>query len=261
MATTIAVLSQKGGTGKTTTVRSLADIFSRLGLDVLAVDLDPQGNLSSYFEIPIGASPTIADVLTFRATAERAVHGPLIPANQSLAAAELELQGSRHATLKTRLGDVTRLYDVVLIDCPPSRGLLAINALVAADHALVTTNAQYFSLQGVEQMLDMIELTCEDLNPRLTWLGVVMNIADLRTLHSREVLATLRESFGPKVFETVIRQSIRYAESAQHGTPIIEYSPRVGADYLALADELLHRLGMPAGRRKLRGLRGELVPA
>ncbi len=261
MSETIAILSQKGGTGKTTTVRSLADIFSRLGLDVLAVDLDPQGNLSSYFEIPIGASPTIADVLTFRAPAERAVHGPLIPSNQSLAAAELELQGSRHATLKTRLRDVTRLYDVVLIDCPPSRGLLAINALVAADHALVTTNAQYFSLQGVEQMLDMIELTCEDLNPRLTWLGVVMNIADLRTLHSREVLATLRESFGPKVFETVIRQSIRYAESAQHGTPIIEYSPRVGADYLALADELLHRLAMPAGRRKLRGLRRELVPA
>ena len=188
------------------------------------------------------------------------MHGPLIPANQSLAAAELELQGSRHATLKTRLRDVTRLYDVVLLDCPPSRGLLGINALVAADYALVTTNAQYFSLQGVEQMLEMIELTCEDLNPRLTWLGVVMNIADMRTLHSREVLATLRERFGPKVFRTVIRQSIRYAESAQHGTPIVDYSPRVGADYLAFSDELLDRLGISVGRQRLRSLRGKLAP-
>ena len=251
---------QKGGTGKTTTVRSLADIFGRLGLDVLAVDLDPQGNLSSYFDVPLEASPTIADVLTFRAAADRAVHGAVIPANQRLAAAELELRGSRHATLKTRLRDVARLYDIVLIDCAPSRGLLTINALVASDHALVTTNAQYFSLQGVEQMLDMIELTREDLNPRLTWLGVVMNIADLRTLHSREVLAILREHFGAQVFETVIRQSIRYAESAQHGTPIIEYSPRVGADYLALADELLDRLDLLERRTALSALRGELAP-
>src|SRR5256714_11568006 len=146
MATTIAVLSQKGGTGETTTVRTLADVFTRAGLDVLSVDLDPQGNLSDYFDVPPDADPTIADVLGGREKAADAVHGAIIPANLGLAESELVLGGKmgREMTLRRALRDVKRRYDVVLIDCPPALGLLTVNAVVAADYALISTEAQYF---------------------------------------------------------------------------------------------------------------------
>src|SRR6266852_3611484 len=131
MAETLAVLSQKGGTGKTTTVRTLADIFRRLGLDTLSVDLDPQGNLSDYFDVP---------------------------ANLGLAEAELVLGGKmgRELTLRRALRDVKRSHDIVLVDCPPALGLLTVNALVAADFALLSAEAQYFALQGVEQAIEVI---------------------------------------------------------------------------------------------------------
>ena len=263
MATTIAVLSQKGGTGKTTVVRTLADVLTRLGLDVLAIDLDPQGNLSDYFDVPADAHPTVADVLAGRARAEEAVHGAVLPANLGLAEAELMLAGKmgRETTLKRALRSLPDRYDIVLIDCPPSLGLLTVNAVVAADRALLSTAAQYFSMQGVEQALGVIELARESLNPDLEWLGVVVNIANLRTTHSREALAQLRERFGDRVFETDVRQSIRYAESAERGISIVDYSPRSGADYLALADELLDRLGLAGERAGLRELRDRVAPA
>jgi chromosome partitioning protein len=263
MAITIAVLSQKGGTGKTTTVRTLADVFTRVGLDVLAVDLDPQGNLSDYFDVPPDADPTIADVLGGREKAVDAIHGGLIPANLGLAEAELILGGKmgREMTLRRALRDVGRRHDVILIDCPPALGLLTVNAVVAADHALISTEAQYFSLQGVEQALEIIELAKENLHPDLDWLGVVLNIADLRTIHSREALAQLRERFGERVFDSVIRQSIRYAESAERGVSILDYRPELGDDYLALATEVLERVGLTEEGARVRDLRAELVPA
>ena len=263
MATTIAVLSQKGGTGKTTTVRTLADVFTRLGLDVLAIDLDPQGNLSDYFDVDADADPTIADVLAGQAKAGDAIHNGVIPANLGLAESELVLGGKmgREMTLRRALRDVKRRHDVILIDCPPALGLLTVNAVVAADYALLSTEAQYFSLQGVEQALEIIELAKENLHPDLEWLGVVLNIADLRTIHSREALVQLRERFGEKVFDAVIRSSIRYAESAERGVSIIDYRPELGDDYLALAEEVLERIGMDDERSKLTGLRRELVPA
>jgi len=263
VATTIAVLSQKGGTGKTTTVRTLSDVLSRIGLDVLAVDLDPQGNLSDYFDVPSDADPTIADVLAGRARAVDAVHGNVIPANLSLAESELVLGGKmgREMTLRRALREVKRKRDVIIIDCPPSLGLLTVNALVAADYALLTTEAQYFSLQGVEQALELLDAAREDLNPDLQWLGVVLNIADLRTVHSREALTQLKERFEDSVFDTAIRQSIRYAESAERGIPILDHRPELGADYLALADEVLDRLGWNDERERLAALRAELVPA
>jgi chromosome partitioning protein len=263
MATTIAVLSQKGGTGKTTTVRTLADVFSRVGLACVAVDLDPQGNLSDYFDVPGDATPTVADVLAGQAKAIDAVHNGVIPANLGLAESELVLSGKmgREMTLRRALREVKRRYDVVLIDCPPSLGLLTVNAVVAADYALFTTEAQYFSLQGVEQALEVVELAKESLHPDLEWLGVVLNIADLRTRHSREALVQLRERFDDKVFESVVRASIRYAESAERGLSILEFAPDLGADYLALADELLERLDFRDERERLADLRAELVPA
>jgi chromosome partitioning protein len=244
VAETITVLSQKGGTGKTTTVRTLADAYRRAGLEVLCVDLDPQGNLSDYFDVPPDATPTIADVLAGHARAADAVYADILPANLGLAEAELVLSGKmgRELTLKRGLREVKRQYDLVLVDCPPSLGLLTVNALVAADHALITSEAEYFSLQGVEQALEVVELAKESLHPDLDWLGVVLNIADMRLVHSREALKSLQERFGEKVFTTVIRRSVRYAESAERGVSILDFSPRLGADYLALADEVLRRL-------------------
>ncbi|HEY1538616.1 MAG TPA: ParA family protein [Solirubrobacteraceae bacterium] len=256
MGATIAVLSQKGGTGKTTTVRTLADVLRRIGLSVLVVDLDPQGNLSDYFDVDPEASPTVGDVLSGRADATAAVFDGIMPANLSLAEAELTLVGKmgRELTLRRALAPLREDYDLILLDCPPSLGLLTVNALVAADHALLTTEAQYFALQGVEQALEVIELARDGLNPDLGWLGVVFNIADMRTRHSRESYATLRAHIGEKLFRSTVRQSIAYAESAELAISILDHRPDLGADYLALADELLERLKMPDPRVRLKTL-------
>ena len=134
----------------------------------------------------------------------------MLPANLGLAEAELVLAGKmgRELTLKRALRDLRRRYDLILVDCPPSLGLLTVNALVAADHALISSEAEYFSLQGVEQALEVIELAKESLHPDLDWLGVVLNIADMRLVHSREALTQLKERFGEKVFDTVVRRSV-----------------------------------------------------
>jgi chromosome partitioning protein len=258
MAQTIAVLSQKGGTGKTTTVRTLADVLRRIDVRVLAVDLDPQGNLSDYFDVPPESEPTIADVLGGAATAKEAIHGDVIPASLNLAETELMLGGKmgREMTLRRALAGVQEDYEIVLVDCPPSLGLLTVNALVAADHALVTAEAQYFALQGVEQAMEVIEVARDSLNDELEVVGVLMNLADMRTVHSREAKASLEERFGEKVFDTTVRSSIAYAESAERAISILDHRPDLGADYLAVAGELLERLpGMGAAGERLAALR------
>ncbi len=253
MAQTIAVLSQKGGTGKTTTVRTLADVLRRIDVATLAIDLDPQGNLSDYFDVPPDSEPTIADVLAGAAAATDAVRDGVIPASLNLAETELALGGKigRELTLRRALGALQG-YEVVLIDCPPSLGLLTVNALVAADYALVTAEAQYFALQGVEQAMEVIEAARDSLNDELELLGVVLNLADMRTVHSREAKESLKERFGEKVFETTIRGSIAYAESAERAISIVDHRPDLGADYIALAGELLERLpGLSGARQRL----------
>ena len=253
MAETIAVLSLKGGTGKTTTVRTLADVFRRIGLDVLAIDLDPQGNLSDYFQVPPDASPTIADVLAGNAKAKAATHDGILPATPILAEVERGLSGKigRELVLRKALKDARKQHDIVLIDCPPAMGLLTVNGLVASDWALVSSEAQYFALQGVNGALEVVEQAKEFYNDDLEFLGVVMNIADMRTVHSREAYVALKEHFGDKVFETVIRASIAYAESAESGRSILEHRPDLGRDYLELADEVLARVGLTGWKRKL----------
>ncbi|HYM58560.1 MAG TPA: ParA family protein [Solirubrobacteraceae bacterium] len=254
MAETITVLSLKGGTGKTTTVRTLSDVLRRIGLEVLAIDLDPQGNLSDYFDVAPDASPTMADVLTGDAKAKAAVHDGIIPATPILAEVERALSGrmGRELVLRKALKAPRSDYDVILVDCPPALGLLTINGLVAADWALISSEAQYFALQGVQGALEVIEQAKEFYNPDLEWMGVVMNIADMRTVHSRDAYDSLVEHYPDKVFKTVIRSSIAYAESAERGRSILEHRPDLGADYLALADELLQRVGLDAPRRKLK---------
>jgi chromosome partitioning protein len=263
MAVTIAVLSQKGGTGKTTTVRSLHDVLERVGLDVLSIDADPQGNLSDYFDVEPGAQPTLGEVLAGQARAADAIHGSVIPANLGLAEAELVLAGKigREVTLRNALRDVKRRHDVILIDCPPTLGLLTVNALVASTHALLSTQAQHFSLQGVEQALQIFDLARDTLNPELELLGVLLNIANMRTRHARETHEALEERFPGKVFDTVIRQSIAYAESAERARPILDYRPDRGSDYLDLTAELLTRLGMEDRLPKLEEVRRETLPA
>ena len=256
MSTTIAVLSQKGGTGKTTTVRTLTDVFRRVGLATLAVDLDPQGNLSDYLDVSPDATPTITDVLSGRATIPESDHGGIVPADLGLAEAELMMGGKigRELTLKRALRDLNGDYDIVLIDCPPALGLLTVNALVAADWALLSAEAQYFALQGVEQALEVIDVARDGLNPELEWLGVLLNIADMRTRHSREAFASLRQHFPEKLLRSTVRSSIAYAESAELAVSILDHRPDLGSDYLHVAEELLGRLGFGEARRRVTAL-------
>ena len=253
MAETITVLSLKGGTGKTTAVRTLADVFRRIGLDVLCIDLDPQGNLSDYFDVPADASPTVADVLAGDVKSKAATHDGIVPASPILAEVERSLSGKigRELVLRKALKDARKQHDLILIDCPPALGLLTINGLVAADWALISSEAQYFALQGVNGALDVVEQAKEFYNDDLEFLGVLMNIADMRTVHSREAYDALKEHFDDKVFETVIRQSIAYAESAESGRSILDTRPDLGRDYLEFAAEVLARTGLNGWRRKL----------
>jgi chromosome partitioning protein len=258
MADTIAVLSLKGGTGKTTTVRTLADVLRRVGLDVLTIDLDPQGNLSDYFDVPPDASPTIADVLSGDFKIKDATFdGGIVPASPILAEVERSLSGKmgRELVLKKALKDARKQHDVVLIDCPPSLGLLTVNGLVAADYALISSEAQFFAIQGVQSALTLVDEAREYYNAELEFLGVLMNIADMRTVHSRQAYEQLKEAFGEKVFDTVIRSSIAYAESAERATSILDYRPDLATDYISLADEVLARIGSMPARKKLQGLR------
>ena len=253
MAETIAVLSLKGGTGKTTTVRTLADVFRRIGLDVLCVDLDPQGNLSDYFDVAADATPTVADLLAGNAKAKAATHDGIIPATPILAEVERGMSGKigRELVLRKALKDARKQHDIILIDCPPALGLLTINGLVAADWAMISSEAQYFALQGVSGALEVVGQAREYYNEDLRFLGVVMNIADMRTVHSREAYDSLKQHFGDKVFDTVIRSSIAYAESAGTGRSILDTRPDLGRDYLELAGEVLTRVGLTGWRRKL----------
>jgi len=246
VAITIAILSQKGGTGKTTVTRSLAEGLTRSGMKVLAIDADPQGNLSEYFGVPADAFPTLGEVLAGQEKAVDAIHDGVIPANLGLAEAELMLAGKigRELTLRNALREPKRRYDVVLIDCPPTLGLLTVNALVASDWAILSSEAEHFSEQGAEGAMEVIGLARENLNPDLELLGILLNIADMRTNHARATLTMLRESFGDKVFETVIKRSIVYPESARAGKPIYEFRKRKAYDYASLTVEVLTRLGL-----------------
>ena len=189
MAETIAVLSLKGGTGKTTTVRTLADVLRRVGLDVLAVDLDPQGNLSDYFDVPPDATPDGRRRALRRRQGRRGRRTTASsPPRRSWprSSARCRARWAASSCCARRSRTPRKQHDVILIDCPPALGLLTINGLVAADWALVSSEAQYFALQGVEGALEVIEQAKEFYNPDLEWLGVVLNIADMRTTHSRD---------------------------------------------------------------------------
>jgi len=252
-ARVMAVCNQKGGVGKTTTTINLGAALAEQGRRVLLVDLDPQGALS----VGLGVSPlqlertiynllverdiTLADVLL-----ETDVEGlDLLPSNIDLSAAEVQLvnEVAREQTLQRVLRPALAHYDIVLMDCQPSLGLLTVNALTAADSVLIPLECEYFALRGVALLVQTIEKVRERLNPDLEIEGVLATMYDARTLHGREVLSGVLDAFGDKVFHTVINRTVRFPETTVAGEPITTYaSSSAGAyAYRELAKEVLAR--------------------
>ena len=259
MSRVIALANQKGGVGKTTTAVNLGATLANTDARVLVVDMDPQGNASSGLGLAKTGLPTIYDVLirglpVFRAV-QRGTAGQeslhVVPANRDLAGAEIELVGvrDRETILTEALAPVLPEYDYVLVDCPPSLGLLTVNTLVAADSVLIPIQCEYYALEGLTQLLNTIRLIQRNLNPRLAIEGVLLTMYDQRLNLSRQVAAEASKYFGDRVFQTVIPRNVTVAEAPSFGVPVTAYqSSSIGARrYAALARELLARRSAAAG--------------
>lgn len=252
MGRIIACANQKGGVGKTTTVVNLASYLAVDGDRVLVIDLDPQGNATSGLGIDRPAIGSVYDAVVDEVALEQlvvrtAIDGlDLVPSSIALAGAEVELTPieQRERRLARLVAPLRPAYDVILIDCPPSLGLLTVNALTAADSALVPIQSEYFALEGLGQVLATIELVREHLNPGLELEGAFLTMADGRNRLSSDVEAEVRRHLGPLAFETVIPRNVRLSEAPSHGRPIHRYAPASpGARaYRALATELRARL-------------------
>jgi len=250
----LAVANQKGGVGKTTTAISLATALAALEKRVLLVDLDPQGNTTGGMGVDKGALARsvygwLLGQESFGETARptELSYLTLLPSNRELVGAEVELVGAerREFLLADRLEARRAEYDYIFVDCPPSLGLLTINALTAADGVLVPVQCEYFALEGVSELLATIDRVRESLNPRLALAGVVATMWDERTNLSRQVLEEIRRHFGEKVFRSPVPRNVRLAEAPSFGKPILLYDVKSkGAEaYLAIARELLGRDG------------------
>ncbi|MED6047087.1 ParA family protein [Rothia kristinae] len=254
-ARVIAMVNQKGGVGKTTSTINLGAALAELGRRVLMVDFDPQGALSAGFGVnPHELDTTVYTVMMDRKTdvreAIRATEFPnmdLLPANIDLSAAEVQLvnEVAREQVLSSALKKVKDDYDVVLIDCQPSLGLLTVNALTAADGVIIPLICEFFALRAVALLVDSIEKVQDRLNPDLRIDGVLATMFDSRTLHSKEVLARIVDAFGDKVFGTVIKRTVKFPDATVSAEPILTYAPtHTGAiAYRELAKELIERGG------------------
>ncbi|QYE35715.1 MULTISPECIES: ParA family protein [Sphingosinicellaceae] len=257
----IAVANQKGGVGKTTTAINLATALAAAGKTVLLLDMDAQGNASTGLGIDRRARDcSIYDVILgeasiAEATMPTAVPGlSIVPSTSSLAGAEVELVGldRRNRRLADAV-DAAPAYDFILTDCPPSLGLLTLNALTAAETVLVPLQCEFFALEGLSQLLDTIERVRSGLNPALRLLGIVLTMADRRNRLSEQVVADVRAVMGVQVFETTIPRNVRLSEAPSHGMPALVYDLRCAGSlaYIALAREVLARTRV----------KGELVDA
>ena len=247
----VAVANQKGGVGKTTTAVNLG-AYLALGVRVLLIDLDPQANATS----SLGLDPSGVELSTYEALIGQAALADaivstgrlqldLVPASRALAGAQVELveMPDREHRLRVALSEVRTRYDVVLIDCPPSLGILTLNALVSADLLLAPVQCEYLALEGVAQLMETIELVRATLNPRLELLGMLMTMYDPRTRLSSQVVDEVRRHFPEHTFETVIPRSVRLSEAPSYGKPVLEYEPtsRGAGAYADLAQELIRR--------------------
>ncbi|MBI1849567.1 MAG: ParA family protein [Planctomycetes bacterium] len=277
----LAVINQKGGVGKTTTAVNLGAALANVGSRVLLIDADPQANLSVHLSVDIfHIKKSVYDVLRGEATIADVVvktsnpNLDVVPSHIDLSGAELELASmmGRETVLREALRDVDArslareappiapapgavtesatpepppagAYDFVIVDCPPSLGLLSVNALTATAEVIVPVQTQFFALQGMSKLLDVLRLVRRRLNPTLRLLGLLPCLFDSRTNLSQEVLAELRAHFGERVFTTAIRANVKLAEAPSHGKHIFDYAPdsRGAEDYLALAREVLAR--------------------
>ena len=250
MSKTIAILNQKGGVGKTTTTINVAAYLAKLGHSILIVDLDPQGNATSGLGIDKQSlENTTYDVLfgtvniahIIKDTSLAGLH--ILPTNSQLAAAEVDLaiEERREFRLKDAIDTIS--YDYILIDCPPSLGLLSLNALTAANLVLVPVQAEYYALEGLGQLLDVIQRVRQGLNSNLELLGIVMTMYDSRTSLSEQVMAEVKKHFGQKLFNTVIPRNVRLAEAPSFGKSILEHDKwsKGARSYKSLAKEIEER--------------------
>jgi chromosome partitioning protein len=248
----ISLSNQKGGVGKTTTGINLAAALAEYGRRVLAVDFDPQGALSAGLGVRTHDVPTIYDLMlgTVKNPAEVIVHTAfpnvdVIPANIDLSAAEVHLinEVARESILSRVLARVSDQYDIILIDCQPSLGLLTVNALTAAHGVLIPLECEFFALRGVALLVETIDKVRDRLNPAIELDGILATMYDPRTLHSREVLERVVDTFGDKVLETVIGRTVKFPDASVAGAPITSFAPEHAAAeaYRQLARELIVR--------------------
>jgi chromosome partitioning protein len=248
----MAVVNQKGGVGKTTTAINLGAAFAEVGHRTLLVDLDPQANSTSGLGLdPARARRNVYHLLTGEAELEQVVQPTslaglsLVPAHIDLAGAEIELAGQpeRESLLSKALAAGAPDTQVIIIDCPPSLGLLTLNALVAADSMLIPTQCEYFALEGLRHLMYTHQLVRSRLNPRLAIAGILMTQFDARTTLAWDVLQAVRRSHPHHVLETTIPRNVRLSEAPSHGKSVLEYDPtcRGAAAYRALAKELIER--------------------
>ncbi len=250
MAKVIAIANQKGGVGKTTTAVNLSSCLAFKGKKVLIIDIDPQGNTTSGLGIDKKSiEKSIYDVIINdldinQATLETKLDNlKICPSTIQLAGAEVELVSvfSRETRLKNALADVRNEYDFILIDCPPSLGLLTVNSLTAADTILVPIQCEYYALEGLSQLMNTVRLVQKHLNPGLEVEGVVLTMFDARTNLSIQVVEEVKKYFKNKVYRTIIPRNVRLSEAPSYGLPIILYDPKSkGAEcYMELAEEVI----------------------
>ena len=251
MGTIISIINQKGGVGKTTTAVNLSAYLADKGKKTLLIDEDSQGNSTSGLSRSVTFGKSLYDVLLNDTSPEEAVVKTairklhLLPASIDLAGAEIEIAplAERESLLKRKIGPLREQYDYIIIDCPPSLGLMTLNALVASDSIIIPIQAEFYALEGLSQLVKTVQVVSRRMNPRLHILGILLTMFDGRTNLSLQVAEEVKKYFGSKVFRTVIPRTVKLSEAPSFGEPVLTYAPKSkGAEaYKKLSREVLKR--------------------